>query len=108
MNCSHYVAPPLSLVKKKTKLRWTAELQQAFETLREKFANCISWVHPVENLPFCIYTDASNIAISAIMLRVDEAAATLRVFTAAHALSPTEQRRNALLAIVHALHKFRF
>jgi hypothetical protein len=67
VNYSQYVAPLLSLMKKGTKWHWTAELQEAFETLRWKFSNSISLVHPDENIPFCIYIDASKIAIGAIL-----------------------------------------
>jgi transposase InsO family protein len=111
INYSEYVAPLLPLLKKGTKWRWTAELQQAFELLRSKFASSIHLIHPDETMPYSISTDASKRAIGAVLLQTDKQGETHIVCTASRVLSQIEQRYSVaeqeLLAIVYALEKFR-
>jgi hypothetical protein len=68
---SNYVAPLLPLLKGGNKWKWTKEMQTAFEALRESFANSIQLVHPREDLPYLVYTDASKLGISAILIQED-------------------------------------
>jgi hypothetical protein len=108
---ANYVAPLLPLLKSGTKWKWTAEKQTAFEELRECFANSIHLVHPSEDLPYAVYTDASKYGISAVLLQKDESGGTSIVSTASRVLTATEQKYSTceqeLLAIVYALQKFR-
>jgi hypothetical protein len=48
INYTEYVTPLLGLLKKGTKWKWTPEMQTAFESLREKFANTIHLIEPNE------------------------------------------------------------
>jgi hypothetical protein len=111
VNYDTYTAPLLQLLKKGNKWRWTPDLQEAFETLRSKFADSIHLVHPDETLPYAINTDASNRAIGAVLMQSDRQGETNLVSTASRVLSPTEQRYSVaeqeLLAVVYALEKFR-
>ena len=76
----------------------------------DNFANSIALVHPDENRLFCTHTDASRIAVSDILLEVNDAGGTQIVSTASSVISPAEQRYSMygqeLLAIVYALRKF--
>jgi hypothetical protein len=106
-----YVAPLLVLLQKQNKWRWSVEMQSAFETLREKFAHTIHLIHPDDNLPYSIYTDASGRAIAAVLMQVKEDGEASIVSTASRVLTPTEQRYSTceleLLAIIYGLQKFR-
>jgi hypothetical protein len=105
------VAPLLQLLRKNTPWKWSAEMQEAFETLRDKFANTIHLVHPDENLPFVVNTDSSAKPTGTILSQQDQEGNTNIVSTASRALTPTEQRyttcEQELPAIVLALEKFR-
>jgi hypothetical protein len=93
------------------KWKWTQEAQDAFLKLRDAFAQSIHLVHLREELPYAIYTDASNLGISSVLTQVSESGETLVVSTASRVLSPVEQRYSTceqeLLAVVYALRKFR-
>ena len=60
INYASYVAPLLVFLQKQNKWRWSAVMQSAFETLREKLAHSIHLIHPDDNLPYTIHTDASG------------------------------------------------
>jgi hypothetical protein len=111
VNYAHYVAPLLSLLRKGFKWRWSEDMQVAFETLRKRFAHTISLIHPDNELPYTIHTDASSRAIAAVLFQKDSAGNTNIVSTVSPVLTPTEQRyttcEQELLAIIFALIKFR-
>ncbi|XP_021942006.1 uncharacterized protein LOC110841012 [Zootermopsis nevadensis] len=70
-------------------------MQRAFEDLRAQFAWSILLIHPDEESSFIIYTDASKIAIGALLLQTTDNGETRIVSTASRVLSPAE-----LLAVV--------
>jgi hypothetical protein len=111
LNYADYVAPLLPLMKKGTRWRWTADNQVAFETLRAQFAKSIHLIHPSDDLPYEIYTDASKFGISCILTQTNEGGERHIVSTASRVLTSTEQRYSTceqeLLAVVYALQKFR-
>jgi hypothetical protein len=86
-------------------------MQEAFVTLRDKFASTIHLVHPDENLPHITNTDASAKDIGAVLLQKDREGNTNIVSTASRVLTATEQRftrcEQELLGIVFALVMFR-
>jgi transposase InsO family protein len=108
---ANYVAPLLPLLKQGTKWKWTAAEQAAFEDLRECFASTIHLVHPNQDLPYAIYTDASKYGISSVLSQKNESGENHIVSTASRVLTPTEQKYSTceqeLLAVVYALQKFR-
>jgi hypothetical protein len=89
---ANYIAPLTPLLKEGAKCRWTQEARDAFLKLRESFAQSIHLVHPREELPYAIYTDASKLGISSILTQIDESGETLIVSTASRVLSPVERR----------------
>jgi hypothetical protein len=111
VSCANYIAPLLSLLKPGTKLEWTREKQDAFLRLSESFAHSIHLVHPREELPYTIYTNASKLGISSVLTQENDSGETLVDSTASKVLTPTERRYSTceqeLLAVVHALQKFR-
>jgi hypothetical protein len=82
-----------------------------FEELCTHFANSIHLIHPNDELPYSIYTDASKFTIGAPFTQTDENGETYIVSTASRVLTVTEQKYSTceqeLLAIVYALNKFR-
>jgi hypothetical protein len=110
VNYAEYVAPLLQLLGKNIPWKWTAEMQEAFESLRGKFANTIHLVQPDEDLPYLINTDASARAIGAVLSQ-DRQGNTNIVSTASRVLTQTEKWyttcEQELLGIVFALEKFR-
>ena len=111
INYADYVAPLLGLLKKGTKWKWTPEVQIAFETLREKFANTIHLIQPDERLPYIIHTDASSKAIGVVLMQKDSEGNVNIVSTASRVMNSAEKRyttcEQELLAVVYALEKFR-
>jgi hypothetical protein len=108
---ANYVEPLTPLLKQGVKWKWSQESQDAFLKLRESFANSIYLVHPREDLPYAIYTDASKLEISSIQTQVNESDETLVLSTASRILIPVERRYSTceqeLLAVVYALQKCR-
>jgi hypothetical protein len=106
-----FVTPLSPILKKGVKWKWTAHLQQAFEELHAQFANSIHLIHPNDELPYNIFTDASKFAIGALLLQTDQNGETYIVSTASRVLTATEQKysncEQELLAIVYAFNKFR-
>jgi len=92
VNYAEHVAPLLQLFRKNSPWKWSAEMQEAFVTLREKFASTIHLVHLDGNLPYIINTDASMKAIGAVLLQQDREGNTNIVSAASRVLTPTEQR----------------
>jgi hypothetical protein len=110
-NYAAFIAPFSPMLKKGVKWKWTTQLQRAFEGLRSQFAHSIHLVHPNDELPYSIYTDASKFAVGALLLQTDENGETHTVSTASRVLTATEQRYSTceqeLLAVIYALSKFR-
>ena len=111
INYADFVAPLRPMLKKGVKWNWTAHLQQAFEELRAQFATSIHLIHPNDELPYIIFTDASKFAIGALLMPTGENGETYIVSTASRILTATEQNTQLVnknfLAIVYALNKFR-
>jgi ribonuclease HI len=110
-NYAQFVAPLLILLKKGQKWKWNSDLQEAFETLRDRFAHSIKLVHPDSEADYIINTDASARAIGGVLMQEDRAGKLRIISTTSRVLSPTEQQyttcEQELLAIVHALQRFR-
>jgi hypothetical protein len=111
VNYSRYIAPLTPLLKKGLRWKWTSDHQIAFEELHENFAKSIHLTHLQGDFPYVIYTDASQFAIAAVLMQVDEEGHTAIISTASHVQSPIERRYSTceqeLLGIIFALQKFR-
>uniref|UniRef100_A0A8C5PY86 ribonuclease H n=1 Tax=Leptobrachium leishanense TaxID=445787 RepID=A0A8C5PY86_9ANUR len=64
---SHLSAPITSLTKKDVRFQWSAEAQQAFERLKKSFTQAPVLKQPEAHLPYYLETDASDIALGAIL-----------------------------------------
>ncbi|QRV96805.1 Retrotransposable element Tf2 protein [Ceratobasidium sp. AG-Ba] len=62
------IARPLhDLTKKETKFEWSQECQQAFEEIKKRVCENPVLIHPDPEKPFILETDASGVAIGAIL-----------------------------------------
>jgi len=111
VNYSQYIAPLLTLLRKRSKWSWSSTMQRAFEELRKKFVDSIYLVQPDDSQDYIINTDASVRAIGAVLMQRDKDGRINIVSTASRIPTPAEQRYTTceleLMAIVYALRKFR-
>jgi len=62
------IAKPLTaLMRKKVRFTWSQEAQQAFDSLKEALMEITSLLFPVPYLPCILDTDASDVAIGAVL-----------------------------------------
>lgn len=55
------VAEPLNALKRKgVKFLWTSQCQDSFQSLKQLIVSSLVLGHPNLNLPFVVYTDASE------------------------------------------------
>jgi hypothetical protein len=71
VNYAAFVAPFSPMLKKGVKWKWKTQLQRAFEDLRSQFAHSIHLVHPNDELPYRIYSDASKFAVGALLMQTE-------------------------------------
>ncbi|CAB0043294.1 unnamed protein product [Trichogramma brassicae] len=98
------------LQKKKEKLAWSAQADEAFERIKQAMASAVrsAFYHPGQ--PLALHTDASNTAIGAALSQrhADDDWTPLGFFS--QKLSPTQQRYSTydreLLAIFEAIKYF--
>ncbi|CAB0038422.1 unnamed protein product [Trichogramma brassicae] len=98
------------LQKKKEKLAWSAQADEAFERIKQAMASAVrsAFYHPGQ--PLALHTDASNTAIGAALSQrhADDDWTPLGFFS--QKLSPTQQRYSTydreLLAIFEAINIF--
>ena len=89
---AEYVAPLLPLLKQGIKWSWTDEMKGPFEKLRASFAKSVQLVHPRPDFPYAIYTDASKLGISSVLMQESDSGEKLVVSSASRVLSPTERK----------------
>lgn len=98
------------LLRKGNKWSRSSALQNAFETLRAKFAESIHLVRSDENKGYFINTDDSGRAITVLLQDSDDGNYNI-VSTVSRVLNAAEQRYSTcereLLAIVYALARFK-
>jgi len=80
------------MLQKGVKWKWTAHLQQEFEELRAQFANRNHLIHPNYELPYSIYTNASKLAVGALVMQTGENGGSYIVSTSSRVWTATEQK----------------
>ncbi len=71
-NFSHICQPLHELTKKNVRFKWTAECQNAFDTLKEAMSNPPVLAYPNEHDTFILDTDASNFCAGACLSQVQD------------------------------------
>lgn len=66
-NFAHIAAPLNSLLKKNINWTWGEAQHRAFDSLKEALTNPPVLAHPHFDRPFIVYTDASDVALGAVL-----------------------------------------
>ena len=102
--------PLTDLTKKKAVWKWEVDQENAFQDLKSKLVSPPVLKQADGTKPFVIRTDASNVAIGAVLLQ-GEKNEEHPIEYASRLLSPSERNYSTIekeaLAVVWALHKFR-
>ena len=109
---SEYSSVLTDLTKKKVTWTWESCHQAAFEYLRDVMASdTIVQCYPDLNQPFEVYTDASNVALGAILVQRDQHGHPRPIQYVSSTLNTTQRRWPAIekeaYAIVYALKTLR-
>ena len=104
------IAEPLSrLTKKSAKFEWTDEAQEAFASLKRALIDVTSLAFPYPDHPCVLDTDASDVAIGAVLSQnIDGVERPIAFFS--RVLNPTQRNycttRREVLAVICALQHF--
>src|SRR6185369_2869174 len=110
----HYqqkAAPMQALLRKRARFAWTNEQAKAFQALKDALIAATVLAYPNKEHPFTLTTDASNIALGAVLTQWDpEKEREFVIAFASKALSPAEQNYDATdreaLAVIWAIRKY--
>ena len=99
------------LTEKNQVFKWTAECQEAFDRLKFELTNAPILTHPDFTREFILDTDASNLAIGAVLSQKSDDGKERVVAYASRTLSKAERRycvtRKELLSVVHFVRHFK-
>ena len=105
------IVPLLELLKKGVKWTWNEHLERAFNEIKLLFSSSVLLNYPEIKKPFYLQTDASDVALGAVLFQLDEDGNPCPIIYASRTLKGAElayyTTEKELLAIVWALHKFR-
>ena len=105
------IAEPLTrLTRKNSRFEWTDEAQQAFDALKTALCEATSLAFPLPNIPITLDSDASDVAVGAVMGQmVDGVERPIAFFS--RVMNPAQRgyctTRRELLAVISAVQHFR-
>lgn len=107
------MAEPLNALKRKnTKFKWSPECQTAFEVLKERLVTTPVLGHPNFNLPFVVYTDASEVGLGAVLVQQTGLGKEEVLAFGSRSLNKAERNYSTTelecLAVVWAVEKWRY
>ena len=106
------IAQPLTeLTKKRSRFAWNDQCQAAFLSLKQALTSDAIVCYPRIDLPYKLYTDASDLCVGAILCQTHEDGVEYVVQYISHQLSSTQRRwatiEKEAYAVVYALQKLR-
>jgi transposase InsO family protein len=105
------LAPLFAMLKKEQKFTWTPERNQAFEQVRKIFHEHLNLIHPNFDKGFILKTDASDEAISGVLVQM-EGEIEQPIYFASRILQKSEKcytvTEKELLAIVYCVNKLKY
>jgi RNase H-like domain found in reverse transcriptase/Reverse transcriptase (RNA-dependent DNA polymerase) len=103
---SHILAPLTAVVGNKGALKWTSEMQQAFDSMKAIIVCDVMLSYPDHTKAFHIYTDASGLQIGAVIMQDNRPVAfySRKLNQAQHNYTTIEKE---LLSIVETLKEFK-
>ena len=105
------IVPLLKLLKKGVKWSWNENLEQTFNEIKLLFSSSVLLNCPEVKKPYYLRTDASDVALGAVLFQLDEDGNPCPIIYASWNLKCAElayyTTEKELLAIVWALQKFR-
>lgn len=108
---AHIAGPLFNLLKKDTEYQWSKECQGAWEALKEKLISYPILTSPNPILPFQLHTDASGVALGAILSQNDQNGHERVVAYASRTLSDAEKHygisEKECLGVVWGIKMFR-
>jgi hypothetical protein len=109
-NYATLALPLTELTKKGHPFIWGDEQKKSFEILKQALVKAPILAHPDPSRPYVLYTDASDLAIGAILVQQDETGTERVIAYLSHKLSgpqlhwPTIEKE--AYAVIYALRKF--
>lgn len=104
------MTPIEALLSNEKKFQWTTACQEAMDTLKEKLVNAPILRHPNWDLIFHVHTDASGIAIRAILAQSGSEKVDHPIYYASRKMSIPEKNYTTIereaLTMVFSLQKF--
>ena len=111
LNYAKIAAPLHQLTSKSTKWNWTPECQEAFEKLKEALVAYPILRSPDYSKKFVLHTDASHLALGAILAQEDDQGKEYVCYYASKLLKDSERRYGIseleCLAIIWSVNAFR-
>ena len=109
-NFSAIIRPLTRLTKKNVEFEWDPRCQEAFETVTSILSQKPVLSHPRMDRDFIVYTDASNVAIGAVLMQEDEERPHVLHYLSS-ALTPTQGRwpirEREAWAVIFAIRRFK-
>ena len=110
-NCATLCEPLTLLTRKKANFVWEEDQENAFQNLKKALTSHNVMAHPDIQKPFKLYTDASDVAVGAILVQTDENNEQRHVQYVSRCFHGSERAWSTIekeaYAIVYALTKLR-
>ena len=92
-NMSEIAEPLIALTRKHAHFKWTEKCQVAFDFIKESLTTIPLLTYPDPNLPYTLYTDASDHCVGACLTQVSEIDGVEKpLYFLSHRLSDTQTR----------------
>ena len=104
-------SPTSGIIEKRSNWPWNDDLERVFNEIKLLFSSSVVLNYPEIKKPFYLQTDASDVALGAVLFQLDEDGNPCPIIYANRTLNGADlayyTTEKELLAIVWALHKFR-